>query len=66
MENGTSGRGKPGLALGAGIAFLVAAIVEAVAGVTHHAPAWYSVSAAGFAGVALLWFIVYGSWKKNA
>ena len=66
MEKRTGDKRRPGLALGAGLAFLAAAIVESVASVLHHAPTWYPVSAVGFAGVALLWFIVYGSWKKDA
>jgi hypothetical protein len=65
MRKSTRSKRQPGLALGAGLAFLAAAIVEALASVLNHRPSWYPLSAAGFAFVALLWFIVYGSWKRD-
>ena len=66
MEKRSGDKRRPALALGAGLAFLAAAILEAVLAVTNHRPSWYTISAAGFAFVALLWFVVYGSWKRDA
>lgn len=54
---------KAWLALGAALAFLVAAVIEAAVALTKHQTVQYS--AAGLGAAALLWLLVYWMWSKR-
>ena len=58
----TQEKRKAVLALGAALAFLVAAVIEAVVAVTKHQSAY---AAAGLGAAAVLWFVVYWMWSKR-